>query len=141
MYWLSEALKRVSMSSSISVVKRAYELSQAAAKEGFDWESAFSAANKVKEELEEVIDELQKADTAEGQKALQEEIGDLFLACICLSRHCGVEPEEAIELGVEKFLKRYKRFKAYANEKGISLNEASEADLRSLWNSLKERNN
>ena len=126
------------MSASLSPLREAYLLLQKAAQEGFDWDSPFATALKVKEELEEVVEELHKADTSARQKALVEEIGDLFLAACCLARHCNVEPEEAIAFGLQKFSKRYLRFKSYAAEKGISLQEASQTDLLSLWQHIKQ---
>ncbi len=126
------------MNSSDSSLKRAYGLFQEVAEEGFDWESPFAAARKVKEELEEVIVELHKENTLARQMALKEEVGDLFLACTCLALHCGLDPEEAIDLGLKKFLKRYKHFKAYVRKEGISLQEISQDELTTLWRKLKK---
>jgi uncharacterized protein YabN with tetrapyrrole methylase and pyrophosphatase domain len=117
---------------------QAYFFTQEAAREGFDWDSPFAAARKVKEELEEVLEELHKSPSPLQQQALKEEIGDLFLACSCLARHCHVEPDDAIGLGLKKFKDRYIRLKSYAKEKGISLQEASEVELSTLWEQLKK---
>ena len=121
-----------------SPLMQAYFFFQEVTKEGFDWDSPFAAARKVKEELEEVLEELHKPSTPLQQQALQEEIGDLFLACSCLARHCQVDPDEAIDLGLKKFQKRYVRFKSYAKEKGISFQGASATELSTLWNLIKE---
>ncbi len=126
------------MSSARSPLMQAYFFSQEVGREGFDWESPFSAARKVKEELEEVLEELHKPSTPLQHQALKEEIGDLFLACSCLARHCHVEPDEAILLGLNKFKHRYMHFKSYVNEKGISLQEASADELSMLWQQLKQ---
>jgi len=123
---------------SLSPLMQAYFFFQEVAEEGFDWDSPFAAARKVKEELEEVLEELHKPSTSLQQQALKEEIGDLFLACSCLARHCQVEPDEAIDLGLKKFKNRYTRFKSYAKEKGISFQEASATELSTLWQQLKE---
>jgi uncharacterized protein YabN with tetrapyrrole methylase and pyrophosphatase domain len=123
---------------SSSPLMQAYFFFQEVAEEGFDWDSPFAAAKKVKEELEEVLEELRKPSTPLQQQALKEEIGDLFLACSCLARHCQVEPDEAIDLGLKKFKNRYIRFKSYAKEKGISFQEASPTELSTLWQQLKE---
>ncbi|OJW51062.1 MAG: hypothetical protein BGO67_12075 [Alphaproteobacteria bacterium 41-28] len=117
---------------------RAYFFFQGVAEEGFDWDSPLAAARKAKEELEEVLKELRKPSTPLQQKALKEEIGDLFLACSCLARHCQVEPDDAIDLGLKKFMDRYIRFKSYAKEKGISLQKASATELSTLWQQVKK---
>jgi uncharacterized protein YabN with tetrapyrrole methylase and pyrophosphatase domain len=121
-----------------SPLMKAYSFFQEVAQEGFDWDSPFAAANKVKEELEEVLEELHKPTNSLQQQALKEEIGDLFLACSCLARHCHIEPDDAIDLGLKKFKNRYIRFKSYAKEKGISLQDASATELSTLWQQLKK---
>ena len=126
------------MNSSPSPLMEAYFFSLEAAREGFDWDSPFAAAGKVKEELEEVLEELHKPSTPLQQQALKEEIGDLFLACSCLARHCNVEPDDAIVFGLRKFMNRYTRFKVYAKERGISLQCASAMELSTLWRQIKQ---
>ncbi len=126
------------MNSSPSPLMEAYFFSLEAAREGFDWDSPLAAARKVKEELEEVLEELQKPSTPLQYKALKEEIGDLFLACSCLARHCHVEPDDAIISGLKKFRNRYMRFKACAKEKGLSLHSASAMELSTLWQQIKQ---
>jgi uncharacterized protein YabN with tetrapyrrole methylase and pyrophosphatase domain len=127
------------MSSSSNPLIQAYILLEEAAQEGFDWETAFEAARKVEEELGEVREELQKSDSPLRQQALKEEMGDLFLACICLARHCNVKPDESITLGLDKFKKRYLRLKSCVNENGLSLQEVSAKELSLLWKKLKQK--
>lgn len=82
--------------------------------EGFDWDSPFIAGEKVREELEEVLVELHKPPTSIRQQAIHEEIGDLFLTCVCFARHCNIDPDKAIFSAIRKFKKRYTRFKSFA---------------------------
>ena len=131
-------MKGILMHVSSSPLMQAYFYFREVAEEGFDWDSPFTAARKVKEELQEVLEELHKPSTPFQQQALKEEIGDLFLACSSLARHCQVDPDEAIDLGLKKFKNRYMRFKSYAKAKGISFQEASATDLSTLWNLIKE---
>ena len=119
------------MNSSRSALMEAYFFFLEVSQEGFDWDSPLEAAAKVKEELEEVIEELHKPKTPLQDQALKEEIGDLFLACSCLA-------DDAIALGLKKFKKRYMRFKSYAKEKGVSLHETSGAELDALWQLAKQ---
>ena len=120
------------MNESPSPLMQAYFCSQSAAQEGFDWDSPIEAARKVQEEVNEVLQELQ-------QHALKEEIGDLFMACCCLARHCKVNPEEAIVISLKKFIKRYSCLKSTAQEKGISFQGSSAAELSSLWQQVKRK--
>ena len=127
------------MNASPTPLMQAYILLAEAAQEGFDWDTAFEAARKVDEELGEVREELQKIDTPLRQQALEEEIGDLFLACVCLARHCKVNPEKAISLGLKKFKKRYERLRSFAQEKGVSLQDAPSDELSLWWKELKQK--
>lgn len=127
------------MTLSDSPLMQAYNLLQKAALEGFDWDSPFAAGEKVREELEEVLEELHKPASIQ-QHAIHEEIGDLFLACVCFARHCNVDPDAAILSGIAKFKKRYARFKSYAQIEGISLQQASHDELSRLWQHLKHVN-
>ncbi|MBP6952486.1 MAG: hypothetical protein KBC28_09920 [Alphaproteobacteria bacterium] len=127
------------MNESPSPLMQAYFCSQSAAQEGFDWDSPIEAARKVQEEVNEVLQELQKPINPFQQHALKEEIGDLFMACCCLARHCKVNPEEAIVISLKKFIKRYSCLKSTAQEKGISFQGSSAAELSSLWQQVKRK--
>lgn len=126
------------MSSIPSPLRQAYVVLQEAAEEGFDWDSPFAAAEKVREELEEVLEALTQLPISIREQALKEEIGDLFLACTCLARHCNVDPDEAIVFGVNKFMKRYAHLKSYLHEQDTSLKESSSSELSLLWQQLKK---
>jgi NTP pyrophosphatase (non-canonical NTP hydrolase) len=126
------------MSLSRSPLRQAYDLDLKAAQEGFDWDSPLEAANKIREELEEILEELHKECSPHQQNALKDEMGDLLLACITFARHCHVDPEEALQQGLEKFRKRYTRLKYYAKKNGISLHETSADQLSTLWQNLKK---
>jgi len=136
---LKDAFQNHPTSSSNSSLKQAYDLSLEAAQEGFDWEFPIQALLKVQEETEEVLAELKKPESLARQKALTEEMGDLFLACATLARHCNVDPEEAILMGIKKFIKRYERLKDFAKKEGVSLQSAPPAELSALWQKLKKR--
>ncbi|MBY0501477.1 MAG: transporter [Alphaproteobacteria bacterium] len=126
------------MTLSRSPLRQAYDLDSKVAQEGFDWDSPLEAANKIREELEEILEELHKEYSPTQQNALEDEMGDLFLACVTFARHCHVDPEEALKKGLEKFRERYARLKNYAKKNDISLHEASADQLSALWQSLKK---
>ncbi len=135
---LKDAFQNHPISSSNSSLKQAYDLSLEASQEGFDWELPLQAASKVQEEIEEVMAELAKPESLMRQEALKEEMGDLFFACVCLARHCTVDPDQALFDGMKKFVKRYERLKSFAKERGISLQNTPRAELSALWQKLKK---
>ena len=108
------------MNESPSPLMQAYFCSQSAAQEGFDWDSPIEAARKVQEEVNEVLQELQKPINPSQQ-------------------HCKVNPEEAIAISLKKFIKRYSCLKSTAQEKGISFQGSSAAELSSLWQQVKRK--
>ena len=79
---------------------------QACAKVGFDWPEAEPVLDKVREEVEEIQQELD-AETL-NQQALEEEIGDALFAMVNLARHCNVDADTALRNASNKFAKRFK---------------------------------
>ena len=73
---------------------------------GFDWDDYTGPLNKVKEELDEVIEEKESPNF--DQLKIEEEIGDLLLSVVSLSRHLDVNPEIALIKANNKFINRFK---------------------------------
>ena len=81
-----------SVSRALPSLMRAYKLGEKAAKTGFDFPDADSAADGLREEL----DELSEAVAAGDEQAVREETGDLLFAAVNVARKLGVDPEEAL---------------------------------------------
>ena len=73
----------------------AYRLQERAASVGFDWPDVGGPLNKVREELEEVEEELSVGQ--DGHEALADEIGDLLFAVVNVARKAGVQPGPALD--------------------------------------------
>ncbi|WP_282145404.1 nucleoside triphosphate pyrophosphohydrolase [Alteromonas stellipolaris] len=84
----------------------AQKLQKACAKVGFDWPEVAPVLDKVREEVEEIQQELD-AETL-NQQALEEEIGDALFAMVNLARHCKVDADTALRNASNKFAKRFK---------------------------------
>ena len=84
----------------------AQKLQKACAKVGFDWPDVAPVLDKVREEVEEIQQELD-AETL-NQQALEEEIGDALFAMVNLARHCKVDADTALRNASNKFAKRFK---------------------------------
>jgi ATP diphosphatase len=74
----------------------AQKLQQRAAAVGFDWEHAHEVMAKVKEETEEVEQELAGGPAGANQDALSAEVGDLLFAVVNLARKLRIDPELAL---------------------------------------------
>lgn len=120
----------------------ALRLGKRAARVGFDWDGPESVIDKIKEELLEVERAVQMwraqgVNSAKAVRSLQEEIGDLLFAVVNLARVAQVDPEAALAGTNRKFCRRFEHMEAGLREKGLSLEEASLAEMEALWQSAK----
>lgn len=82
---------------------QAMHLLKQADKTGFSWPNIKDIFDKIQEEIAELIDALQHKP---NEEQLQEEYGDLLLACISLGKHLNINPEIALIQANNKFSKR-----------------------------------
>ena len=64
---------------------------------------------------------------------LREELGDLLFAVVNLSRHLGVDPEDALGQANTKFKRRFAHIEAKLTEQGRNVAEADLAEMEMLW--------
>ncbi|MED3624592.1 bifunctional methyltransferase/pyrophosphohydrolase YabN [Neobacillus thermocopriae] len=114
---------------------RAYELQKKAAKVGFDWEEIMPALEKVKEELEEFIKEL---DQTEGSLTrAKKEFGDLLFAFVNVARFLKINPEEALFETNEKFIRRFQYIEKQVEKSGKEFEEHTLEELDKYWDEAK----
>ncbi|MED4224067.1 nucleoside triphosphate pyrophosphohydrolase [Neobacillus cucumis] len=116
---------------------RAYELQKKAAKFGFDWKEITPALDKVKEELDEFVTELNG--TEEGMILAKKEFGDLLFAFVNVARFLKIHPEEALFETNEKFIRRFQYVEARVKESGRSFEEHTLEQLDMYWDEAKEK--
>ncbi|WP_434358652.1 nucleoside triphosphate pyrophosphohydrolase [Parasalinivibrio latis] len=114
---------------------RAAKLQKRCASVGFDWDSLGPVAEKVSEELQEVMEEATYADVQ--QERVEEELGDLLFAVVNLSRHLSCNPEQALRKANKKFESRFRKIETKVRESERTLAECSLDELDSLWNTVK----
>ncbi len=112
---------------------RAQRLQDRAAGVGFDWDHAREAFAKVREEVEEVASLLE----SEDREALEQEIGDLLFACVNVARLVELHAGTALRKANVKFATRFARLLTLAEERGLSVEAASLAQLDALWDEIK----
>lgn len=100
----------------LPALTRSRKLQSRAARVGFDWPEAHHVVDKVREELAELEEAM--ADTPRDQTHIHEEMGDLLLACVNLSRQLGVDPEQALRDGNRKFERRFRGLEAILSDAG-----------------------
>lgn len=114
---------------------RASKLQKRCARFGFDWGTLGPVAEKVQEELEEVMEEAVMADI--DQERVDEEVGDLLFAVVNLARHLGTNPEKALRKANLKFEKRFRKVEMKLRDNGKNLQESQLDELEMLWQEVK----
>jgi MazG family protein len=117
---------------SLPALARASKVQRRAAGWGFEWRSAGSAIDALKEEVGE-LETHTDADNAE------EEIGDVLFATVAVARKLGVDPESALRRTIRGFAERYERFTALASERGLDMDHLSEDEIRTLFREARDR--
>ncbi|NLB05296.1 MAG: nucleoside triphosphate pyrophosphohydrolase [Fastidiosipila sp.] len=112
---------------------RADKLQKKAADTGFDWPSPRGACVKVKEELQELLDEADRGDPVR----IRQEAGDLLFAVVNLLRLLGVDPETALTDCSQRFIRRFDAMENLAKEEGVSLNRMDLEAMDALWDRVK----
>lgn len=113
----------------LPALTRAVKLQEKAGKVGFDWADARLVLAKIREETEEVEQELSEAPSP----ALADEIGDLLFAVANLARHVGADPEQALRGANAKFERRFHFIEQRLSEAGKSPAESSLDEMEALW--------
>lgn len=124
----------------LSVVKagmpalaRAYALQQAASSVGFDWNDPRAVLAKLREELDEIEQALDRDDMAE----VAAEIGDFMFAIVNLARHIETDPEAALRSTNAKFERRFAFIERALAARGASPAEATLEEMEALWKRAK----
>ena len=121
--------------SALPALSRAAKLQKRAAQVGFDWPEALPVVDKVREELDEVLEAMSENDA----EAVAEEIGDLLFVVTNLARHLKVDPEAALRAANGKFERRFRFIEQGVREAGRSLDSCSLEELDALWGEAKKQ--
>lgn len=114
---------------------KAMRLQEKARQVGFEWENKEQVWEKVKEEEAELQEAIDNGDPVQ----VEEEFGDLLFSLVNFARFLKVDAENALEVTNKKFIHRFSRMEALANERGKPLNELSLAEMDDIWNEIKRQ--
>jgi len=112
----------------IPALLRAYIITRRVARVGFDWEKL----EDIYEKMHEEIGELKRAEETKDTGAIREEIGDLLLTIVNISRFHNIDPEDALRYTSEKFIRRFNYI-----EKNTDVGKSSLSDMDNLWDAIK----
>jgi XTP/dITP diphosphohydrolase len=114
---------------------KANRIQEKASGVGFDWEYKEQVWDKVKEEINELVHEINQVD----KDKIEAEFGDLFFAMVNAARLYGVDPESALERTNLKFINRFNYLESQTLMKGKNLHEMSLAEMDVFWEEAKRK--
>ena len=118
---------------SLSPLIVSHRLQDKSAAVGFEWESINQVISKIDEELDELKLGIKKKD----QSNIEEEIGDLLITIVNLSRFLNISSELALQKANKKFYRRFTKLeKLILLDKKI-INYLSLDELMEYWKRVK----
>jgi len=118
----------------LPAVIKAYRIQDKARGVGFDWEKREQVWDKVREE----VGELEEVANNNDHEKTEKEFGDLFFALINSARLYGINPETALELTNQKFIKRFNYLESKTIKEGKSLHDMSLKEMDVIWEEAKQ---
>lgn len=118
---------------SLPALVKAYRIQDKVAGVGFDWEKAATVLDKVKEELEELQQEVEATDSDK----MEAELGDVMFSLVNYARFLKINPENALERTNKKFIKRFNNIEFKAQALGKKINELTLVEMEFFWQEAK----
>lgn len=141
----------------LEALARALRVQQRAAAVGFDWPDVRGALAKLREEIAEVEELLDRRTDeaaspgrdrpADGTASsggtlpgarLEEEVGDLLFSAVNVCRLADAHPGHALDAATRKFERRFERVVREARRSGRPADEATLKELEALWRAAKD---
>ena len=116
---------------------KAYRVQDKACHVGFDWEDKEDVWAKVHEELNELEAELRKEDKLRSEQ----ELGDFLFSVINAARLYKLNPDNALEMTNQKFIRRFNYIEQHSIKAGRPLTEMTLEEMDALWNEAKRQEN
>ena len=113
---------------------KAYRIQDKVAGVGFDWEKDEQVLDKLKEELQELKEEIASND----KDAMEAEFGDVLFSMINYARFLGINPDQALERTNKKFIQRFQYLEEQATSLGKSLKDMSLDEMNVYWEQAKK---
>jgi len=145
------------VSPAMPALLEAHKLSSRAAHAGFDWPNVEGLFEKLREETEELREELEdfpapgprpqgRGVAGSGKTAvpdelrarLEEEVGDLFFVLVNIARYLSLDPESALKKTNRKFKRRFQWMEQRLQQEGRNPEQATMEELESLWQQAKQ---
>ncbi|WP_114572221.1 bifunctional methyltransferase/pyrophosphohydrolase YabN [Exiguobacterium flavidum] len=106
---------------------RAEQIQKKVAKVGFEWSDVEGALEKVREEIEELLQ-------AKEEERLSE-FGDILFSLAIVGKYLGLSAEEALQMTNDKFIRRFMRMEQLSDR---PIGQLCLAEQDALWNQAKQ---
>ena len=120
---------------SMPALRWSEKLQKRAAHHGFDWDDIQPVLDKLNEEIGELKAEIKRQD---NQQRISDEVGDILFAGVNLSRHLGVNPEQALRGCNRRFISRFEIVEQLLQEDAKQMEDCSVAELEVYWQKAKK---
>jgi len=146
------------VSSGIPALLEAYKLSSRAAHVGFEWPEIEGLFDKLREETDELRENLREFPApgpqppqrgvagSSGQRIpeelrhrLEDEVGDLFFVLVNIARYLSLDPESALRKTNRKFRRRFQWMEEKLRERGLAPAQSNLEEMESLWQESKQQ--
>ncbi|WP_424927762.1 nucleoside triphosphate pyrophosphohydrolase [Amaricoccus tamworthensis] len=117
----------------LPALTRAVKLQNRAARVGFDWPNATSVLDKITEETEELVAEMNGG----NEDKIIEEYGDLMFVMANLARHLKIDPEAALRAANAKFTRRFGAVETALASQGRTPDQRTLEEMDALWDAAK----
>ena len=112
---------------------RAQRVSEKAARVGFEWSTLAEIKEKVFEEINEFMAEVNEDSPKER---IQDEFGDIFFALTQVARRMNLNAEDLLHHSTDKFTRRFKAVELSLTK---PMKEYSLSELDALWEAVKQK--
>jgi len=119
---------------SLPTILRAFELQKKAAQVGFDWPDVSGAWEKLKEEIGEFEQEIKSGRNEQAVK----EFGDILFALVNIARFYEINPDEALFMTNQKFIRRFHYIEEKVEESGKPFTDYQLKELDHFWDEAKK---
>jgi tetrapyrrole methylase family protein / MazG family protein len=129
-----------SVPKSLPALIRAYQISDRAARAGFDWDDINGVIAKAEEEWEEFKKEL-ASDSPENTNLRKKslEFGDVLFTLMNIARFAGIHPETSLAESTNKFEKRFRFMENEILKEGKHIDSVTKIEMNRLWDKAKEK--
>lgn len=121
---------------SLPALLKALKISKKVTKEGFNWNNEKILWKTFKNEMSEFKQAVKQKNKRKHN--ITEELGDLLFMTVNLARWYKLDPEDALNIGLRKFVKRYNKVKLALIPSNKDINQLSSLELDKLWKKVKK---